>query len=71
MDTWYKKLSTDELFPESLKRTTRRSVAALSQSMKQVDWLPFVTRHVVDDFASHLRLYRMASEKAERARLGE
>lgn len=32
-------------------------------SMRQVDWVPFVTRHVADDFASHLRLYRMASEK--------
>ncbi|KAK6049438.1 hypothetical protein COOONC_13058 [Cooperia oncophora] len=31
--------------------------------MRQVDWVPFVTRHVVDDFASHLRLYRMASDK--------
>lgn len=31
VDSWYKNLTTDELFTESLKRTTRRSVAALSQ----------------------------------------
>uniref|UniRef100_A0A0K0DLE3 PXA domain-containing protein n=1 Tax=Angiostrongylus cantonensis TaxID=6313 RepID=A0A0K0DLE3_ANGCA len=56
------KLTDDELFKESLLRTARRSVASLSH-MRQVDWVPFVTRHVADDFASHLRLYRMASEK--------
>ncbi|VDL80632.1 unnamed protein product [Nippostrongylus brasiliensis] len=63
VDTWYKKLTDDELFKESLRRTARRSIASLSQCMRQVDWVPFVTRHVADDFASHLRLYRMASEK--------
>lgn len=35
--------------------------------MKKVDWVPFMTRHVVDDFASHLRLYRMARENVENA----
>uniref|UniRef100_A0A1I7WCT7 PXA domain-containing protein n=1 Tax=Heterorhabditis bacteriophora TaxID=37862 RepID=A0A1I7WCT7_HETBA len=64
VDSWYVQLSNDELFKESLKRTSRRSIAALSQSMRQVDWVPFLTRHVVDDFASHLRLYRMATERA-------
>lgn len=63
VDSWYKKLTDDELFRESLRRTARRSIASLSQCMRQVDWVPFVTRHVADDFASHLRLYRMASEK--------
>ncbi|ETN72258.1 PXA domain protein, partial [Necator americanus] len=63
VDSWYKKITNDELFRESLKRTARRSIGSLSQCMRQVDWVPFFTRHVVDDFASHLRLYRMASEK--------
>ncbi|KAK6023597.1 PXA domain protein [Ostertagia ostertagi] len=62
VDSWYKKLTDDELFKESLRRTARRSIASLSH-MRQVDWVPFVTRHVADDFASHLRLYRMASER--------
>ncbi|VDO34172.1 unnamed protein product [Haemonchus placei] len=60
VDSWYKKLTDDELFKESLRRTARRSVSSLSQCMRQVDWVPFITRHVADDFASHLRLYRMA-----------
>lgn len=27
-----------------------------------MDWTPLLTRHFVDDFASHLRLYRKAKE---------
>ncbi|KAF7635313.1 hypothetical protein Mgra_00005281 [Meloidogyne graminicola] len=30
-----------------------------------VDWVPLLTRHFVDDFASHLRLYRKASERLQ------
>lgn len=63
VDSWYKNLTSDELFRESLKRTSRRTISAFSQCVRKVDWVPFVTRHVVDDFASHLRLYRMATER--------
>ncbi|KAE9555497.1 hypothetical protein FO519_001265 [Halicephalobus sp. NKZ332] len=63
VDSWYKNLSTDELFQQSLLRTFRRSIAAFSQCVKKVDWVPLLTRHFVDDLASHLRLYRKSQEK--------
>jgi hypothetical protein len=31
--------------------------------MKDVDWMPFLTTTLVDDAASHLRLYRQAKAK--------
>lgn len=31
--------------------------------MSNVDWQSLVTRHFVDDFATHLRLYRSAADK--------
>lgn len=31
---------------------------------KDVDWMPFFSQRLVDDFASHLRLYRRARENA-------
>ena len=34
-------------------------------SLGKVDWVPLLTRHFVDDFASHLRLYRKASERLQ------
>ncbi|CAJ0952746.1 unnamed protein product, partial [Mesorhabditis belari] len=65
IDYWYKDLTNDELFRESLKRTSRRTIAAFSQCVRKVDWVPFFTRNCVDDFASHLRLYRMARERLQ------
>ena len=34
-------------------------------SLKKVDWVPMLTRDFMDDFASHLRLYRKAKEKVQ------
>lgn len=31
--------------------------------MRHVDWTPLLTRHIVDDFASHIRIYRKARDK--------
>jgi len=30
-----------------------------------VNWVPLLTRHMIDDFASHLRLYRKAKERLQ------
>ena len=32
---------------------------------KDVDWMPYFTQRLVDDFASHIRLYRRASDKVQ------
>lgn len=37
----------------------------MSFSVQKVDWVPLLTRDIVDDFASHFRLYRLAMEKLE------
>ncbi|VDM29684.1 unnamed protein product [Toxocara canis] len=60
VDSWYGTISPDQLFKESLKRSTRRTIAAFSQCIRKVDFVPLLTQHIVDDFASHLRLYRKA-----------
>lgn len=41
---------------------------AFSRS-KEVDWVPFFTQRLVDDFATHLRLYRAAQEKVTKKQL--
>lgn len=33
--------------------------------MKEVDWIPYLTTRLVDDAASHLRLYRQACAKTK------
>ncbi|VDK45957.1 unnamed protein product [Anisakis simplex] len=65
VDCWYGTITPDQLFKESLKRSIRRTIAAFSQCIRKVDFVPLLTQHIVDDFASHLRLYRKAKEHAQ------
>uniref|UniRef100_A0A0N5AAU0 Sorting nexin-13 n=1 Tax=Syphacia muris TaxID=451379 RepID=A0A0N5AAU0_9BILA len=64
INSWYVQFSNDFLFQESIKRTIRRTVAAFTQCARKVDYVPLLTQHMVDDFASHMRLYRKAKERA-------
>uniref|UniRef100_A0A915Q5M2 Sorting nexin-13 n=1 Tax=Setaria digitata TaxID=48799 RepID=A0A915Q5M2_9BILA len=65
VDSWYAGLSPDHLFKESLKRSARRTIAAFSQCVQKVDFVPLLTQHIVDDIASHFRLFRRAKERAQ------
>lgn len=58
-------LTTDHHFKESLKRCARRTVAAFSQCVQKVDFVALLTQHIVDDIASHFRLFRRAKERAQ------
>lgn len=35
--------------------------------MKEIDWIPYLTTRMVDDAASHLRLYRQARAKMKQS----
>ncbi|VDN86109.1 unnamed protein product [Brugia pahangi] len=65
IDSWYSSLTPDLHFKESLKRCARRTVAAFSQCVQKVDFVPLLTQHIVDDIASHFRLFRRAKERAQ------
>ncbi|VDK50177.1 unnamed protein product, partial [Gongylonema pulchrum] len=65
VDSWYSGLTTDHLFKESLKRSARRTVAAFSQCIRKMDFVPLLTQHIIDDIASHFRLFRKAKERAQ------
>ncbi|GMR47497.1 hypothetical protein PMAYCL1PPCAC_17692 [Pristionchus mayeri] len=68
VDPWYQQMTDDSTFRLSLMRTMRRSVHALNKCMREVDWVPIVTRHLTDDVASHLKLFRLAFERTEARR---
>ncbi len=33
--------------------------------IKEIDWIPYITTHLVDDAASHLRLFRQSRAKVK------
>nr|XP_006822119.1 PREDICTED: sorting nexin-13-like [Saccoglossus kowalevskii] len=68
VQTWYHgKISDHEEFLHYLRQTTQSVIIAFSNRSKEVEWVPYLTRQLVDDFASHLRLFRKAHEKLSKA----
>ncbi|KAG8194863.1 hypothetical protein JTE90_017295 [Oedothorax gibbosus] len=63
INTWYSEISNDEDFLTSLKDLVRKIIVAFSTRFKEVEWVQYLTTRLVDDFASHLRLFRQAQSK--------
>ncbi|CAG9769009.1 unnamed protein product [Ceutorhynchus assimilis] len=61
---WYSLISTDSEFPQtSIRRTAQTFAINISNRIKEVDWIPYLTQRLVDDAATHLRLYKQARAK--------
>ncbi|XP_024114038.1 sorting nexin-13 isoform X2 [Oryzias melastigma] len=64
---WYYTLSEDESFLLEIRQTLQNALIQFSTRSKEVDWQPYFTTRLVDDFATHLRVFRKAQDRlAER-----
>ncbi|KAK2174391.1 hypothetical protein NP493_802g01012 [Ridgeia piscesae] len=63
--SWYRRISDDEKFRYDMRMTLQRVIIALSERAKDVDLVPYLTTYLVDDFASHIKLYRQALERVK------
>ncbi|XP_028146274.2 sorting nexin-13 isoform X1 [Diabrotica virgifera virgifera] len=62
--TWYNLLTRDVEFTDTAVRRTAQTLAInISNRVKEIDWIPYLTQKFVDDAASHLRLYKQARTK--------
>ncbi|KAK0176034.1 hypothetical protein PV328_000212 [Microctonus aethiopoides] len=60
---WYNVLTDDEEFTKSVRDTAQKIAIHIANRVKDVDWIPYLTTRLVDDAASHVRLYRQARAK--------
>ncbi|XP_054270445.1 sorting nexin-13 [Macrosteles quadrilineatus] len=60
---WYDPLSADEEAPHQIRILAQRIIVSFASRMKEIDWIPYLTTRLVDDAASHLRLFRQARAK--------
>ncbi|XP_058610489.1 sorting nexin-13 isoform X6 [Onychostoma macrolepis] len=60
---WYYTLSDDETFLLEIRQTVQNALVEFSTRSKEVDWQPYFTTRLVDDFATHLRVFRKAQER--------
>ncbi|CAL8110442.1 unnamed protein product [Orchesella dallaii] len=63
--SWYDYVSEDDEFIHELRKALQEILVNLSSRVKEIDWIPFLTTSLVDDAASHLRLYRTALNKVK------
>lgn len=50
--------------------STNSKLIIFACRIKEVDWIPYVTTTLVDDVASHLRLYKQARAKMKSTNYG-
>uniref|UniRef100_A0AAY4DDW1 Sorting nexin-13 n=1 Tax=Denticeps clupeoides TaxID=299321 RepID=A0AAY4DDW1_9TELE len=60
---WYYTLSEDESFLLEIRKTLQNALVQFCTRSKEVDWQPYFTTRMVDDFATHLRVFRKAQER--------
>ncbi|CAL1526462.1 unnamed protein product [Lymnaea stagnalis] len=61
--TWYRQISDHDSFLVDIWQCAQKVIITFSNRSKEIDWMPYFTQRLVDDFASHIRLYRRAAEK--------
>ncbi|KAK9499578.1 hypothetical protein O3M35_002596 [Rhynocoris fuscipes] len=62
---WYDLVSDSEEVPHEIRVAAQNVIVAFANRVKEVDWIPFLTTRLVDDAASHLRLYRQARARIQ------
>ncbi|KAL1454884.1 hypothetical protein WDU94_009014 [Cyamophila willieti] len=58
--SWYDKLSNEQELSHEVQLALHKVIVALTNRARELDWLPFLTTELVDDCATHIRLYRQA-----------
>ena len=68
VEPWYSVITDDEEFVYSVRDTAQKIAINVANRVKGVDWIPYLTTRLVDDAASHVRLYRQARAKIKQLR---
>ncbi|XP_005089469.1 sorting nexin-13 isoform X2 [Aplysia californica] len=66
--TWYRQISDHDNFLVDIWQCAQKVVISFSNRSKEIDWMPYFTQRLVDDFASHIRLYRRAADKTAKSK---
>ncbi|XP_057638281.1 sorting nexin-13 isoform X2 [Chionomys nivalis] len=61
---WYYTLSDDESFLLEIRQTLQNALIQFATRSKEIDWQPYFTTRIVDDFGTHLRVFRKAQQRA-------
>ncbi|XP_059510534.1 sorting nexin-13 isoform X3 [Stegostoma tigrinum] len=65
---WYYTLSDDECFLLEVRKTIQNALVQFATRSKEVDWQPYFTTRLVNDFAAHLHVFRKTQQRIEDSR---
>ncbi|XP_065896684.1 sorting nexin-13-like [Dysidea avara] len=66
VESWYYgHISNDPHFIELVRECASSVLINFASRSKTVEWLPFCTQRVIDDFVSHLRIFRKALKNCQ------
>ncbi|XP_005377399.1 PREDICTED: sorting nexin-13 isoform X2 [Chinchilla lanigera] len=60
---WYYTLSDDESFLLEIRQALQNALIQFATRSKEIDWQPYFTTRIVDDFGTHLRVFRKAQQR--------
>lgn len=63
VEWFYYSVGNHPVFVHEVQRSLQQIVINFANRAKMVDWTPFFTKRIPDDFASHLRLFRLTEER--------
>lgn len=63
--SWYRQISDHDGYLLDIRQCVQKIAITFASRSKDVDWMPYFTQRLVDDFASHIRLYRRARERVK------
>ncbi|XP_015430920.1 PREDICTED: sorting nexin-13-like isoform X1 [Dufourea novaeangliae] len=61
-------ITDDKEFVYSVRNTAQKIAINIANLVKGVDWIPYLTTRLIDDTASHVRLYRQATARMKQLR---
>ena len=63
INSWFAYISPNQEFTRHLYSIAQMAIRSVTQRFRSMDVVSYMTTKLVDDFASHLRLYRLAQTK--------
>ncbi|XP_043686176.1 sorting nexin-13-like isoform X1 [Vespula pensylvanica] len=68
VQSWYSSITDDKEFLYSVRNNAQKIAINIANRVKAVNWIPYLTTRLVDDAASHMRLYRQAQVRIKELR---
>eukprot|EP00795_Rhopilema_esculentum_P014548 gene14548-5617_t len=63
VEYWYNTISDHEAFLYHLRQVIQRGIITFASRSKDLQWVNYLTTRLVDDFANHLKIFRITKDR--------